>query len=110
MFAVTNIIHMPPWETENHWKVKHFNFITQESLYNWARSGRLCSETAEMVAIHNSYTSGPIYTGTTLSYETSLRPWRQAYDLAKDHYTRTIFSLTKLNMEKFAPGFSERKL
>ena len=49
---------------------------------------------------------GPIYT---------VRLWRmrQAYDRPTiwlgTIYTRATFSLTKLNMQKFAPGFTERK-
>ena len=44
--------------------------------------------------------------GTTLSHATSLR---QACDSLRTIYARTTFSLTKLNMQKFAPGFTERK-
>ena len=49
---------------------------------------------------------GPIYT---------VRLWRmgQVYDRPTTWlgtiYTRTKFSLTKLNLQKFAPGFTERK-
>ena len=49
---------------------------------------------------------GPIYT---------VRLWRmrQAYDRPttwfRTIYTRTTFSLTNFNVQKFAPGFTERK-
>ena len=44
--------------------------------------------------------------GTTLPHTTSLQ---QASTCLRTINTRTTLSLTKLNMQKFAPGFTERK-
>ena len=44
--------------------------------------------------------------GATLTHATSLR---QAYDITWDHVHAYDISLTKLNMQKFAPGFTEQK-
>ena len=43
----------------------------------------------------------------TLTHATSLR---RAYDMTWDHLlAHDFFSVKKLNMQKFAPGFTERK-